>query len=208
MGLARRLPSFCQPTWSPFPHPFHILGSTHRQQSSSSNPMSKSTIQISKHTNSKSAQRLTDLRVTRKATRGEEVDEVAGEGDQDHDGGLLPFCLVDGAEAHSEEGDEEEADLGVMLARGHYKVERLGEWGRGEWRRHTILRHRLPTCNIINSIPIHRPIKRRSNCDSKPQKQGINHRIKHPHTSRHDTLTLQFQRTTEDYVTRQYQRDG
>ena len=93
--------------------------------------MSKSTIQIPKHPNSKSAQRLTDLRITRKATRGEEVDEVAGEGYQDHDGGLLPFCLVDGAEAHSEEGDEEEADLGVMSARGHCEKERLGEGGGG-----------------------------------------------------------------------------
>ena len=72
--------------------------------------MPKSTIQIPKHPNSKSTQRLTDLRVTGKATRGEEVDEVAGEGDQNHDGGLLPFCLVDSAEAHGEEGDEEEAN--------------------------------------------------------------------------------------------------
>ena len=71
--------------------------------------MSKSGIQIPQHANRKSSQCLTDLRIPREPPSSEEVHKISGEGDEKHDGGLLPFRLVDDAEAHGEEGDEYES---------------------------------------------------------------------------------------------------
>jgi hypothetical protein len=54
------------------------------------------------------AEGLRDLRVALEAAAAEEVDEVAGESDDQHHGGLLPLGLVDDDQAHGEGWHEEE----------------------------------------------------------------------------------------------------
>jgi hypothetical protein len=65
-------------------------------------------VQIAKYTDGKCTKGVGDLRSLGKTAVAEEVYHVAGERNQYHHGGLLPFRFVDNREAEGEDGDEDE----------------------------------------------------------------------------------------------------
>ena len=72
--------------------------------------MTKAGIQVTKDTDGERAEGVGDLGVGCEAHGGEVVDNVAHEGDAEHDGHLLEFPLVDDHKAEGERWDEDEGE--------------------------------------------------------------------------------------------------
>ena len=81
------------------------------QEGRSRKTVSNATIHVTQNAHREGAKCITDLRILRKLGGREEIDEVPGKGDDEHDGGLFPFCLVDDDEAEGEGGDEGEGNV-------------------------------------------------------------------------------------------------
>lgn len=69
-------------------------------------------VEVAQHADGEGAEGVGDLGVADEAAGREVVDDEAGEGDDEHDGGLFPFALVDDDEAEGEGRDEEEGVVG------------------------------------------------------------------------------------------------
>ena len=81
-----------------------------RQERRGCDAMTKAGIQVTKDTDGERAEGVGDLGVGCEAHGGEVVNDVACEGDTEHDGHLLEFALVDDDEAEGERGDEDEGE--------------------------------------------------------------------------------------------------
>ena len=70
--------------------------------------MTDAGVQVAKDADSEGAEGVCDLGVGGEAEGGEVVDDVADERDEQHDGHLFPFAVVDDDEAEGEGRDEDE----------------------------------------------------------------------------------------------------
>ena len=78
------------------------------EQSGGGETVAKAGIEVAEDADGEGAEGVCDLGVAGEAGGGEVVDDVAGEGDEEHDGHLLEFALVDDDEAEGEGRDEDE----------------------------------------------------------------------------------------------------
>lgn len=74
--------------------------------------MTQTGVEVAQHADGKGAEGICDLGVADEVACGEVIDEEAGEGDDEHHGGLFPFALIDDDETEGEGRDEEEGVVG------------------------------------------------------------------------------------------------
>ena len=85
------------------------------QQGGGGEAVAQAGVEVSEHADGEGAEGVCDLGVAGEAEGAEVVDDVAGEGDGEHDGHLLEFALVDDDEAEGEGRDEDEGVPGWVL---------------------------------------------------------------------------------------------
>ena len=124
-------------------------------------------VEVAEHADGEGAERVGHLRVGREAFGREVVDDVAGEGDDDHDGRLAPFRLVDDDQAHCEQGDEHEC-----VVRGKRRC--TGCCGR---------------CVLVDEA-----VDGGAYGDAEAEKQGVYDCVDHPYRTGDDGARLEFQR--------------
>ncbi len=78
------------------------------EQRSGREAVAEATVEVSDDADGEGAEGVGDLGVGREALGGEMVDDVAGEGDDEHDGHLFVPALVDDDETEREGGHEDE----------------------------------------------------------------------------------------------------
>lgn len=82
--------------------------------------MAEAGIEVAEAADRERAEGVGDLGVVGDARGGEVVDEEAGKGDEEHDGHLLGFSVVDDDEAEGEGWDEEEGVPGRVFGAASY----------------------------------------------------------------------------------------
>ena len=81
-----------------------------REQGGSRQAVAETAVEVPDDADGEGAERVGDLGVGGEALGGEMVDDVAGEGDDEHDGHLLGAAVVDEDEAEGEGGHEDELE--------------------------------------------------------------------------------------------------
>ena len=81
--------------------------------------MPYSRIQIRQYSYAKRTESVGNLRTGGESLAAEEINNVAGEGDDNHGWHLGPFGLVQDRDAHNEEGDENEAVVRIERVVAH-----------------------------------------------------------------------------------------
>lgn len=76
------------------------------KESGSRDSVLEARVQVAKDAHGEGPKGVGYLGVARETLGGEVVDNVTGKGDDDHDGSLSPFRLVDDYQTHGEKGNE------------------------------------------------------------------------------------------------------
>ena len=83
--------------------------------------MPQTGVEIAQDADGQGAEGVGDLGIADEAEGREVVDDVAGKGDDEHDGDLFPFALVDDDEAEGEGWNEDEGVVGgERVPAGHF----------------------------------------------------------------------------------------
>ena len=132
--------------------------------------MTQTGVEVPQHAYGESAEGVCDLGVTDEAAGGEAVDEEAGESDDEHDGGLFPFALVDDNEAEGEGRDEEE---GVVGGEG-VAADDFGGGG-----------------------AVEAAVDGGADCDAEAKEEGVDNRVDHADGAGDDVAGLELQRAAD-----------
>lgn len=136
------------------------------EESSGRDAMLEARVEVAENADGKGAEGISDLGVGREAFGGKVVDDVAGKGDDEHDGGLAPFRLVDDDQTHGEWGHEYE---GIV----RWKRSGAGRCG----------------CCVL----VHEAVDRRAYSDAEAEEEGVDDCVDHSYRTRDDGPRLEFQ---------------
>lgn len=145
--------------------------------------MAEAAVEVAQDADDEGAEGGGDLRAGGEALGAEVVGDVTGEGDQEHDGDLAPFGLVDEREAEGEEDDEGKV-LEVLVAD---RAGGAGVLGRG--------------------VRVEQAIHGGADRDAEPEEQRVDNGVDHAHGAGDDAARLQFQTGAQHQVSGQDQRD-
>lgn len=136
------------------------------QEGGSGKAMTHARVQITEDTDGEGAEGVSDLRVRRELARREVVGDEAGEGDEEHRGGLFERALVDDDEAECERGDEEEG-----VEAGHRRV----------------------ACDGRGGVGVQPAVEGRADGDAEAEEEGVDDSVDHADRSGHDALRLKLE---------------
>ena len=137
-----------------------------RQQRRGSAAVTQAGVEVTQHANGEGAEGICDLGVADEASSGEVIDDEADERDDEHDGCLFPFSLVDDDEAEGERRDEEE---GV---------------GGGEG----VAADDFGGCLVVKAA-----VDGGADCDAEAEEEGVDDRVDHAYGAGDDVAGLEFE---------------
>lgn len=146
-----------------------------REQRGGGEAVAEAAVQVADDADGEGAERVCDLGVGREALGREVVDNVAGEGDDEHDGHLLKPALVDDDKAEGEGGHEDEFEPD---------------------------RHGGPASGVVGRVLVNGAKDGGADRDAKAEKQRVYHRVDHADGTSDDVARLELKRATKNCVAR------
>lgn len=131
--------------------------------------VSESRVEVGEQTDSKSTERAGDLRAGLESLGGPVVDHVSGEGNNNHDGHLAPFRLVDDAQTDDKRRDKDECVV---------RVHGVGAGRRVGW------------------VGVEQSVKSGADGDAETEKKGVDDGVYDSNRSRNDGAGLEFESGT------------
>ena len=151
------------------------------EQGGGGEAVAEAAVEVGDDADGESAERVCDLRVRGEAGGGEVVDDVAREGDEEHDGDLLGAAVVDDDEAEGERGHEDEGEPG---------------------------RHGGPAGGVVRGGLVDGAEDGGPDRDAEAEEERVDDGVDHADGAGDDVARLEFQGAAEDGVAREDQRDG
>jgi len=138
-------------------------------------------VHVAEDADSEGAEGVCDLGVGGEAHGRVVVDDIADEGDEQHDGHLLDFALVDDNEAEGEGRDEDDAEP---------------------------VRHAGRAGGSGDGVRVDGAVDGGPDCDAEAQEEGVDDCIDHPDGAGDDAPGLELEGAAEDGVAGEDEGDG